>query len=150
MDEVRTPVPISLDGADTPITNTAPAVTVTISQAAAEHLAAWNEDQRTIAVHEAGRTVVAALLGLPLQAVSIKSHSGGRLELAVDGDNQPRFRRDSMLRNLITASLAGLAAEQQIVGEGSETSAADIDMASQQAMARLHRRPRASIPTDQH
>ncbi|MEX1172800.1 MAG: hypothetical protein WEG56_09335 [Chloroflexota bacterium] len=131
-------IPVSLDGADDSIVAAAPAITVTVSQAAVDHLAAWTRDQRTIAVHEAGHTVVAALLGLSLAAVSIKSHSGGRLELGIDADDQPRFRPDSMLRNLITASLAGLAAEQRILGEGSETSQSDIAQATQIAQTRLN------------
>jgi cell division protease FtsH len=137
MDEVQTLIPVSLDGAEASIIDTAPAVTLSIPEAAAEHLAAWTADQRTVAVHEAGHAVVAALLGLEVTSVSIRHHRRGRTETSLDEDHQPRFRTDSVIRAEITVCLAGLAAERRILGEGTDGNADDVARASLLAASRL-------------
>lgn len=119
------------------IVSSAPEVSVSIPQAAADHLVAWTADQRTLAVHESGHVVVAAVLGLPLNAVTIKGSRGGHTESAVDDDGQPRLRTDTTLRRLIVALFGGLAAEQRILGEGTDGSDDDIAGATSLAMARL-------------
>lgn len=137
MDDGQSLIPVSLDGPASAVTSTAPTVTVAIPRAAAEHLVAWNEDQKTKAIHEAAHVAVATVLGIPVSSVTIKGHFSGRTETGLDEDNTPLFRSDSVLRASIVVSLAGLAAEQRILGEGTDGNAHDIDTASQLAIQRL-------------
>ena len=115
------------------IARTARMVDVTITEAAAAHVGSWNLDQRTVAIHEAGHSIAATLLGIRMAAVTIKGASGGHLEPAEDDDDLPRFRRDSVLRSLIVVYLAGPEAVRHLLGEG--TTGAEHDLLAATAVA---------------
>jgi cell division protease FtsH len=138
MDEVLTTlIPVSRDRAEAEIVAAAPVVRLSMPVAAADHLAAWTHDQKTVAVHEAGHAVIAAVLEIGLNAVSIRHHRGGHTETSLEEDDRPKFRADSVLRAEITMCFAGLAAERRILGEATDGGARDIDHASTLAKSRI-------------
>lgn len=129
------PVPTGANGHDI-IADLDP-VTVTISQAAADHALAWSLDQRTKSCHEAAHACVSAILSdlrptvsLPIASVSIKGHGSGRVELGIHDDDQPQHHTASTLRAMMVVTMAGLAGEIELLCEGSDGSQMDIMAAS--------------------
>jgi cell division protease FtsH len=112
-------------------------VSVEITQAAADHVAAWDVEQRVKAVHEAGHVVVAALLGLPLKSVDIAGRHSGRTELAFGDDNLPDTTTEQGSLDTIVMTLAGQAAERAIIGQATTGSRHDIKHATEMAYERL-------------
>ena len=125
----RNPFDLALQGA--------PVREVEITEAAAEHVAAWDFDQRVTAVHEAAHAVVAAALGVPVKAVDISSRDGGHTEIGVGADNLPATTTDRMLLDLIVVRQAALHAERLIFGQGTTGSAGDISAATSLAYERI-------------
>lgn len=88
----------------------APRVTVEITEAGANHIAAWDIDQRVRAIHEAGDAVMAAALGMPVKAVDISGRHGGYRDPGLADDSLPdttseprspeRFRRTAPMEAL--------------------------------------------------
>ena len=88
----------------------APRVTVEITEAGANHVAAWDIDQRVRAIHEAGGAVMAAALGMPVKAVDISGRHGGYRDPGLADDSLPdttseprspeRFRRTAPMEAL--------------------------------------------------
>ena len=112
-------------------------ITVTISKAAADHMLAWSLGQRTRSVHELGHLLAATVLGLPVNSVSIKGQHEARVENGLTDDDHPEMLLDTTIRRMIVVYMAGLAAEIEILGEGSNGNTADIASATRWANARL-------------
>ena len=110
---------------------------VRVSEAAADHLVAWDVDQRVKAVHEAGHAVVAHLLGIPVKAVDISDREAGSTEYGLGDDSQPAVMPDSRVLDLIVASLAGPAAERAILGQGTTGGTHDLLAATRLAYERF-------------
>ena len=125
----RTASNLILDGA--------PRTQVEITQAAAEHVVAWDIDQKAKAIHEAGHAVVAAVLGMTVKAVDISSRDGGHTELGTSDDNLPETTTGQDLLNQMTMILAAAAAERLIIGHGTLGSADDLRRATLLAYQRL-------------
>ncbi len=106
------------------------------------------EDKRRIAYHEAGHAVVAAALGKAgvLQKLSVVARGRGVGHLAVFSENRPLMTRSDMEAQIAVA-MAGLAAEELVLGEPSTGAEVDLeratntarDMAGRFGMTRLGR-----------
>lgn len=115
----------------------APKTQVEITEAAAEHVKAWDFDQRVTAVHEAAHAVIAAALGVPVKAVDITARSGGHTEIGIGTDNLPATTTDQMLLDQIVVRQAAIHAEQLIFGQGTTGSADDRCAATTLAYERI-------------
>ena len=133
----RNPFDLALDGA--------PRTQVEITEAAAEHVAAWDFDQRVTAVHEAAHAIVAFVLGIPVKAVDITLRIGGHTEIGVTADNLPATATDRMLLDQIVVRQAAMVAERLIFGQATTGNADDISAATTLAYERIRS---GSIPTD--
>ena len=131
----HTPIEIPGNG-HTPIEIPAP-VTVTVSQATADHILAWSASNRTRACHEAGHACGAALLGIPVNSASIKGQHEANVELGFMDSDQPDMLLNSTIHRIIVVYLAGVAAEIELLGEGSNGSTSDIQSATRWAQTRL-------------
>ncbi|MCA1844645.1 MAG: AAA family ATPase [Actinobacteria bacterium] len=92
-------------------------------------------ERRRIAVHEAGHAVAAAALGGERAAklsLVARGHAGGLTWWAPDADGSAATR--SQLLDRLASLLAGRAAEEVLVGEGSTGATADLEAAA--ALAR--------------
>lgn len=125
----RNPFDLALDGA--------PRTQVEITEAAAEHVAAWDFDQRVTAVHESAHAIIAAALGVPVKAVDITSRGGGHTEIGIGADNLPATTTDRMILDQIVVRLAALHAERLVFGEGTTGSADDLVAATSLAYERI-------------
>lgn len=123
------PFDLALDGATK--------VEVKITEAAAEHVAAWDFDQRVTAIHEAAHAVIAAALGVPVKAVDITSREGGHTEIGIGVDNLPATTIDRMILDHIVVRQAAIEAERLIFGEAITGSANDISAATTLAYERI-------------
>lgn len=109
-------------------------VVVPVGSAAANLLSAWSEDGRRMAVHEAAHCVIAARCGVVTKSLDIKGRGHGRTETADGDDDQPVFDTESTMKTRIVIYLAGLIAEQVILGEGSDGSRIDLEQATNRAL----------------
>ena len=125
----RNPFDLALDGA--------PRTQVEITEAAAEHVAAWDFDQRVTAVHESAHAIVAFVLGIPVKAVDITLRIGGHTEIGVTADNLPATATDSMLLDQIVVRQAAMVAERLIFGQATTGNADDISAATNLAYERI-------------
>lgn len=114
-----------------------PRVQVEITQAAAEHVAAWDVDQRVKAVHEAGHAVAAAVLGIPIKAVDITSRWGGHTETGIGDDSLPETTTAAAILDQMVVLLAARAAEKLIIGQYTVGSGHDLRTATQMAYQRM-------------
>lgn len=114
-----------------------PRVQVDITQAAADHVAAWDVDQRVKAVHEAGHAVAAAVLGIPIKAVDITSRYGGHTETAIGDDSLPETTTAGAILDQMVVALAARAAEKLIIGHYTLGSGHDLRTATQLAYQRM-------------
>jgi len=106
------------------------------------------EEKRRIAVHEGGHAVVAAAVGkaADIDKVSVIARGGGVGHLATLGEDKSVFTRWDMEAQIIIA-MAGIAAEEMVLGQPSTGSEADLeratntarDMAGRYGMSRLGR-----------
>ncbi len=89
------------------------------------------DDQRRIAVHEAGHAVVAASMGKAgeIQKVSIISRGRGVGHLAMVGSDSVLPTRADMEAQVIIA-MAGVAAEELLLGQTSTGAEADLERAT--------------------
>ncbi len=110
---------------------------VTVSEAAARHLDAWNEGQKLRALHESGHCVVAVTLGLKVKECDIKSRSGGTTMLGLGEDDEPEYKTSTQQFSEIVVGMAGLAIERLILGESTTGCESDIDHATSLAKARF-------------
>ncbi|MEX2289760.1 MAG: ATP-dependent zinc metalloprotease FtsH [Mycobacteriales bacterium] len=105
-------------------------------------------EKSRIAVHEAGHAVVAAALGKAAEVdkLSVIARGNGVGHLAMLEEDKAVFTRDEMAGR-ITIAMAGIAAEEMILGQPSTGSEADLeratntarDMAGRFGMSRLGR-----------
>lgn len=114
-----------------------PRVEVEVSRATAEHLVAWDVDQRVKAVHEAGHAVAAAVLGIPIKAVDISDRDGGHTEYGLSDDSHPVAMPDGRVLDLIVVALAAMAAERAILGQATTGCSHDLEQATQLAYERF-------------
>ena len=114
-----------------------PRAAVVVTQAAADHLVAWDVDQRVKAVHEAGHAVAAALLGIPVTEVEITDRAGGRTELGLGSDDRPAAMTDALILDQMVVALAASAAERTILGQPTTGGAHDLEQATQLAYQRF-------------
>lgn len=86
------------------------------------------EEQHRVAVHEAGHAVVAAALGVPIQSVSIlaQGDTGGSVLAKLRTIDLDRVR----VEKLVTAALAGRAADQMLLGIADAAATSDLLMAT--------------------
>lgn len=137
--------PVGRGGSALRLPESARLIDVTVTSAARDHLVAWDADSRRLAIHEASHCIACqagipvpgdpgTLVRIPVASVSIRSRHGGRTETDVDADDQPAFVPLSHLRARIVTRLAGLEAEIQLVGEGSDGCAADLEAATSDAL----------------
>jgi len=110
-------------------------ITVEITPAAARVVIAWDASQRLLAIHEAGHVVASAVVPsrIGIKATDIKGKHQGRTESTENDDDHPIFAPASRIRDRIVVALAGLCAEELILGEGSDGSASDLAAASTMA-----------------
>jgi len=99
-----------------------------------------DEDKRRVAFHEAGHAVVAAALGKAgnVQKLSVVSRGRGIGHLAVLGEDKTLLTRHD-LASTIAISMAGLAAEELILGDCSTGSEVDLERATETAKDMLGR-----------
>jgi cell division protease FtsH len=92
------------------------------------------EDKRRIAYHEAGHAVVAAALGKAgvLQKLSVVARGRGVGHLAVFSEDRPLLTRSDMEAQVAVA-MAGLAAEELVMGEPSTGAEVDLERATNTA-----------------
>ena len=92
------------------------------------------DDKRRIAFHEAGHTVVAAALGMTagIDKVSVIARGGGIGHLALLSDDQMLPTRPD-LEARIAIAMAGIAAEELVLGHASTGGEADIERATNSA-----------------
>jgi cell division protease FtsH len=112
-------------------------ITVSVTPAAARVVLAWNADQRLMAIHEAAHCVAAAVVPsrICVKSSDIKGkHGFGRTDTTENDDDRPTFTPASRIRDQIVVALAGLAAEELILGEGTNGSATDLASASRLAI----------------
>ncbi len=127
MDERTAPV---LAGINLPDLARGPLVTVDIRQAAADHLVAWDADQRARAIHEAGHVVVARLLGIGVEAVDIKGRHGGATYTTAVNDDVPETATEAVALDHIAATLGGHAAERLVMGGATLGCRSDLNNAT--------------------
>lgn len=101
---------------------------------AAGVLAAWQTDQRRMAIHEASHAVVASLLGIVVKTCDIKGRGHGSTVTGLGDDDQPMFVTSAGLLDKIVVSLAGLEGELALMGSGSNGSESDLSAASSTAL----------------
>ncbi len=114
-----------------------PRAEVVVTQAAADHLVAWDVDQRVKAVHEAGHAVAAALLGIPVTEVEITDRAVGRTELGLGSDDRPAAMTDALILDQMVVALAASAAERTILGQPTTGGSHDLEQATQLAYQRF-------------
>ncbi|HUP70231.1 MAG TPA: ATP-dependent zinc metalloprotease FtsH [Acidimicrobiales bacterium] len=92
------------------------------------------EEKQRIAVHEAGHAVVAAGMGKAqaIDKVSVIARGGGVGHLAVVSDDKTVLTRGEMEAKVAVA-MAGIAAEEMVLGEPSTGSEADLERATNTA-----------------
>lgn len=113
-------------------------VAVEISRAGAQHLVAWDTDQRVRALHEAGHTVVGSVLGIPIKTADIRGHRGGYTESGADDDDQPQAQTGSQMLDRIVMHLAGQSAEKLLIGQGTNGARDDLERATSIALDLIH------------
>ncbi len=106
------------------------------------------QEKQRIAVHEAGHAVVAAAMGKAgsVDKLSVIARGNGVGHLAMLEEDKAVFTRDDMAAR-ITIAMAGIAAEEMILGQPSTGSESDLeratntarDMAGRFGMSRLGR-----------
>jgi cell division protease FtsH len=87
------------------------------------------DERRTVAIHEAGHTVVAAASGSALDRVTLVRRGAGLGHAAVLRDDRVLLRRTE-LQARMSIALAGTAAEEVLLGEVSTGAEADIETAT--------------------
>ena len=93
--------------------------------------APWSEAQtRAIATHEAGHALVAAMLGTPLQSLSLRPHGG----LTISGDPSRDTVTSRGVADRLATTLAGTVAEAVVLGDVSMGGLTDTHAAT--ALAR--------------
>jgi cell division protease FtsH len=92
------------------------------------------EDQHRVALHEAGHAVVAAGLGRAslIHRISMISHGPGVCSFVMPADDHLLATRHD-LRSQIAVSMAGIAAEEVVLGEPSIAGEADLERATSTA-----------------
>jgi ATP-dependent Zn protease len=108
-----------------------PQIEVKVSRAAADHLVAWDVDQRVKAVHEAGHVVAAAVLGIPVVAVDISDRLDGRTEFGLNNASVPSTTTDRRLLDQVVVALAGPASERAVMGQATTGGSDDLLRATQ-------------------
>jgi ATP-dependent Zn protease len=116
----------------------APKVEVQITEAAAEHVAAWDVDQRVMAIHEAGHAVIGAALGIPIKAVDIKGRHTAHTEVGIHDDNLPETVTGQNVLDEMTMMLAAGCTERLLIGQGTMGSADDLQRATGLAYRRFN------------
>ena len=106
------------------------------------------EEKQRIAIHESGHAVVAAAMGkgASIDKLSVIARGNGVGHLAMLEEDKAVFTRDDMAAR-ITIAMAGIAAEEMILGQPSTGSESDLeratntarDMAGRFGMSRLGR-----------
>lgn len=112
-------------------------VTVTIPQAAADVLRAWDNDSQLKAVHEAGHLLCAVTEGLEVAMCDITPRLGGCTVLATDVDTRPAAERASYHFKRIVVAVAGRAAEVAVLGEPTTGNSMDFYSATNLAADRF-------------
>ena len=107
-----------------------PGLAAELSQAEADHLAAWTGDRKLVCLHESAHCIAAARLGLPVSRVDTKHFGGGLTSLAIGEDSQSRFIRASAERARIVMLLCGPEMERLVLGEVTTGSSRDLSDAS--------------------
>jgi cell division protease FtsH len=92
------------------------------------------DEKRRIATHEAGHAVVAAAFGKgdELDKVSVIARGGGVGHLAMLSEDKTVLTRDDMEADIAVA-MAGIAAEELVLGQPSTGSEADLERATNTA-----------------
>ena len=116
---------------------TGPEVFVSVSEAAADHLTAWEGNQQFRALHEAAHAVVAAVLGLRVRSVDIKARWESTTRVAFGEDDQEEAVRSSTDLARIVVMLAGPAAERLVLGEETSGGSRDLHDATRAAIERF-------------
>ena len=109
---------------------------ITVSEAAARHLDAWNEGQKMRSLHESAHCVIAVTLGLKVKECDIKSRSGGMTMLGTGEDDEPEYATATQHFAQIVVAMAGLAIERLVLGENTTGCESDVEQAT--GLAKAH------------
>ncbi len=90
---------------------------------------------RRQALHESAHCVTALELGVPITAVTLGDHRGGRTELGPD-DGSQRDLPDEELRARVAVLLAGSLGEEMVAGSGSLGGSSDAARATELLLSR--------------
>ncbi|WIJ23990.1 AAA family ATPase [Devosia sp. RR2S18] len=99
-----------------------------------EHAMVGTDDRtyaelRRVAVHEAGHAIVAAVLGVPVSAVSLLKNGGSAGSMV--SDLSALYLDRARIEDLVTIALAGRAADLELLGRCDAGARTDLAMATQ-------------------
>jgi ATP-dependent Zn proteases len=99
-----------------------------------EHAMVGKDDRthaelRRVAVHEAGHAIVAAVLGVPVSAVSVLQNGGSAGSMV--SDLSALYMDRARIEDLVTIALAGRAADLELLGRCDAGARTDLAMATQ-------------------
>jgi ATP-dependent Zn protease len=100
-------------------------------------LAAHQYEAALRGIHEAGHTVIAALLGIRVKTADISLRHAGETTLGWNDETEVAFTTATRMNDLVVATLSGMEAERHFMGELTDGATGDLRDATDRCMAMI-------------
>jgi ATP-dependent Zn protease len=100
-------------------------------------LAAHQYEAALRGIHEAGHTVIAAVLGIRVKTADISLRHAGETTLGWNDETEVAFMTTTRMDDLVVVSLAGMEAERHFMGELTDGATGDLHDATRRCLAMI-------------